>query len=345
MPTGLEGAALLLLSFAVPFALLVLALPPFLRFLTRKGRVSEDVHKKPPAKVPEPAGPIIFLAALVGEVLVAVGFHSLAPLAIAFGAGLTFLIGLWDDLFVLGGKAKPLLLIMAGVAFVSPVIYKPDLYRPVIALPILGDTSPHFIIYTVLAVAAFPIVANAFNMMDAFNGEISWFTLLTSLALLFGLSLHYAVTPGFSLARVASSLPLVAASAGFLVFNRYPSKAFDGDSGALVFGAMFAGLAITGGVEVAAMIAIVPAILNSFYTLSSVRGFVERRRMTARPTYVGEEGLLHASMEKGAPNTLIRLLLLDGSLSEKDLVKSVAYLTVLSCLFSATISVLTWVVK
>ena len=37
----------------------------------------------------------------------------------------------------------------------------------------------------------------------------------------------------------------------------------------------------------AAMIAIVPAILNSFYTLSSVRGFVERRKMPTRPTYIG----------------------------------------------------------
>ena len=344
MSLGLADVGLLLLSFIVPAAVLLLGIPPFLRALTRAGRVSNDVHKNPPLRVPEPTGPILFLGALAGEIVVAVGFQSWVPVAIILGSTVAFVVGLWDDLYVLGGKTKPILLLLAGLAFVSLVLFKPDLYRPLIAFPILGDTSPHSTIYAILAVVAFPVVANAFNMMDAFNGEISWFTLLVSLALLFGAALHYAVTGGFALARVASVLPLVAAASAFLVFNRYPSRAFDGDSGALMFGAMFAGLAITTGVEIAAMIAIVPAILNSFYTLSSVRGFVERRKMASRPTYVGTDGLLHASMEPGAPNTLIRLLLLDGPLSEQDLVKSILYLTVLACLFSAVISVLTWVV-
>jgi len=340
--TGFE-AALLSLAFLVPFLLLLFGFPPYLRMLTRMGRVSEDVHKSPPTKVPEPAGPILFVGAVVGELVVAVGFHSWVPVAILLGAGVAFAVGLWDDLFVLGGKAKPLLLLIAGLVFVGLIVFKPNLYSPVLSFPILGDTSPHFTIYTVLAVVAFPVVANAFNMMDAFNGEVSWFTLLTSIALLVGVTLHDIATAGFSLARVAATLPLVAVAAAFLLFNRYPAKAFDGDSGSLMFGAMFAGLAITGGVEVAAMIAIVPAILNSFYTLSSVRGFVERRRMASRPTYIGKDGLLYASAEPEAPTTIVRLVLLAGPLSEKDLVKNIIALTGVACLLSVAISVLTWV--
>ena len=343
MPPGLADDGKLLLSFLVPFLILLLGFPGYLRFLTRRGRVSEDAHKSPPAKVPEPAGPMIFLGALAGEFVVAVGFHSWVPVAIMFGTGVAFVVGLYDDLYVLGGKTKPLLLVLAGLAFASLYLLKANLYQPVLNFPILGDTSPHFTIYTVLAIVAFPVVANAFNMMDAFNGEISWFSLLTSLALLLGLVLRELYTSGFSLARVASALPLVAIASGFLVYNRYPSRAFDGDSGSLTFGAMFAGLAITGGVEIAAMIAIVPAILNSFYTLSSVRGFVERRKMPTRPTYIGENGLLYASTEKEAPNTLIRLILLAGPLSERDLVKDIVALTALTCIFSIVISVLTWV--
>jgi UDP-N-acetylmuramyl pentapeptide phosphotransferase/UDP-N-acetylglucosamine-1-phosphate transferase len=334
---------LLLLSFLVPFVFLVLAFPPFLGFLTRIGRVSDDAHKTPPRKVPEPAGPILFAAALVGELVAAAVFRSLIPIALIAAAGVAFAIGLADDIYVLGGKTKPLLLLLAGGTFVAFVALRPDLYSPVLTFPLLGDTSPHFIIYTALAVVAFPVVANAFNMMDAFNGEISWFTLLTSLALLVGVVLHMAFTSGFSMARVASVLPLVAVAGAFLIYNRYPSRAFDGDSGSLMFGAMFAGLAITSGIEVAAMIAIVPAILNSFYTLSSVKGFVERRRMTSRPTYIGTDGLLHASTEKDAPNTLVRLVLLASPLSEKDLVKSIVALTAVACVFSIVISVLTWV--
>jgi UDP-N-acetylmuramyl pentapeptide phosphotransferase/UDP-N-acetylglucosamine-1-phosphate transferase len=340
--TGFE-AGLLSLSFLVPFLFLVFGLPPYLRLLTRMGRVSEDVHKTPPTKVPEPAGPILFVGALVGELVVAVGFHSLVPVAIILGAGVAFAIGFWDDLFVLGGKIKPLLLLLGGLIFVGFILIKPDLYQPVLTFPVLGDTNPHFAIYTVLAVVAFPVVANAFNMMDSFNGEISWFTLLTSIALLVGVTLHDVATVGFSLARVAAAFPLVAVATAFLLFNRYPAKAFDGNSGSLMFGAMFAGLSITGGVEVAAMIAIVPAILNSFYTLSSVRGFVERRRMGSRPTYIGKDGLLYASAEPEAPTTIVRLVLLAGPLSEKELVKNIIMLTGVACLLSVVISVLTWV--
>jgi len=340
---GLADVGLLLLSLAVPFLITLVGMPPFLRYLTRIGKVSTDAHKSPPARVPEPAGPLLFVAALAGELIAAAGFDSWIPLAIAVGAAAAFVIGLVDDLYVLGGKTKPLLLALAGVLFVGLVAIVPDLYQPILTFPILGDTAPHFIIYTLLAVVAFPVVSNAYNMMDAFNGEISWFTLLTSLALLLAVSLHAAYASGFSVARVGATLPLVAVAAAFLIFNRYPSRAFDGDSGSLMFGAMFAGLAITGGVEVAAMIAIVPAILNSFYTLSSVRGFVERRRMSSRPTYIGEDGLLYPSTEANAPNTLIRLILLSGPLGERDLVRDIVYLTLVACLFSAVISVLTWV--
>jgi len=343
LPSGLADGGLLLLSFLIPLICVLLGLPPFLRFLARNGWVSEDVHKNPPTKVPEPAGPMLFVAVLLGEVVVAIGFQSWVPVAIMLGAGVAFAVGIADDLFVLGGKTKPLLLLLAGVAFTGVVAFRADLYTSVITFPILGDTASHFILYTALAVAAFPVVSNAFNMMDAFNGEISWFTLLTSLALLVGVSLHAAHTSGFSLARVSATLPLVAVAAGFLLFNRYPSRAFDGDSGSLMFGAMFAGLAVTGGVEIAAIIAIVPAILNSFYTLSSVRGFVERRKMSSRPTYIGSDGLLYPSTEPNAPNTLIRLVLLAGSLSERDLVRDLVYLTLVACIFSVATSVLTWV--
>jgi UDP-N-acetylglucosamine--dolichyl-phosphate N-acetylglucosaminephosphotransferase len=280
---------------------------------------------------------------LAGEVFVLIAFGSLIPLAVIGGAAVAFVIGLADDLFVLGGKTKPLLLLLAAAPMLILSIFQSDLFTSHLVFPILGSIGEHFTIYALLVIVAFPVVANAFNMMDSFNGQISGFTLLTSSALLFGVILHAIFDSSFSLARVASVLPLVAVSASFFVFNRYPSKAFDGDSGALMFGTMFASLAITGGVEIAAMIAIIPAILNSFYTLSSARGFVERRRMTARPTRLGEDGKIYASLEPSSPNTLIRLILLSGPLDERDLVKGILVLTAVACFLSCAISVLTWV--
>ena len=343
MPTGLADAGLLL-SFLVPLAVVLLALPQFMKYLVRIGRVSKDVHKQTDSRVPEPVGPILVVAAVAGEFVAYAAFGSLVPIAVMGTASVAFAVGLVDDIYVLGGRVKPLLLLLAAAPLVITEAVQPTVYNPAVTFPILGPTAAHLSIYTILAVAAFPVVANAFNMMDSFNGEISWFTLLTSLSVLAGVTLRTLYTLGLSLARVASTLPLVAVAAGFLVFNRYPSKAFDGDSGALFMGAMFACLAITSGVEVAAIVAIVPAILNSFYTLSSVRGFVERRRMPSRPTSLGADGKIYASTESNAPVTLVRLILLAGPRTEKDLVRDIVMLTAVSCALSFVISVLTWVV-
>ena len=72
-----------------------------------------------------------------------------------------------------------------------------------------------------------------------------------------------------------------------------------------MFGALFATLAIMGGVEIAALVAAIPAVLNSYYILSSIRGFVEHKKMAARPTYLGEDG--RSTLRRGwAPTTQLR---------------------------------------
>ncbi len=335
---------LLGVSLAAPLALFLLTIRPYLRYLVRRGLVQDDLHKRPPTKVPSPAGPLIFLCAVAGEVVVYLVFGTLIPIALIGCATVSFAVGMVDDFRVLGAKTKPLLLLLSGVPFVACVVLDPNLYNASIAFPFFGSTSHHFLTYTVLIFAAFPIVANAFNMVDGFNGEVSGFSVLTSLALVFAIALRLAATPGYPIARLASALPLVAVSVGFFLYNRYPSRAFDGDSGSLMLGTLYAGLAITGGVDVAAIVAIMPAVLNSFYVLSSVRGLVERRRMGGRPTYIGDDGKLYASKEPGAPATLARMILLDGPLSEQELVGAVLKLTIVSCLLSALTSILTWVV-
>ena len=334
-----------LATFLIPLSLFVLVTPPFLRFLTRRGMTVDDVHKQPPVKVPSPAGPVILLSLVVGELVAYAFYPTLAPLAIVGCLTSAFAVGIADDLYVLGGKTKPLLLALTALPLVAAQYAQPGVYTARLAFPLAGRFSlgEHFSIYTFLVILAFPVVSNAFNMMDAFNGEMSGFTLLTGLAVTFGIVLHSAAESGFSLGHVAVALPLVAVSLGYYLFNRFPSKAFDGNSGSLVFGTMFATLAVTGGIEIAAVVALIPAILNSFYILSSVRGFVERRRMGTRPTSMGADGKLYASTDASAPITLVRMILAEGPLSERDLVRNVLILTGVACLLSVLTSLLTWV--
>jgi len=301
------------------------------------------VAKQPVTKIPSPIGPVIFIGAAAGEIIAYLAYGSLVPLAVLGASAVAFVIGLYDDISVLGGKVKPILLLFAFVPFSVALLYEPDLYAARLFFPILGATGAHFTIYTLLVIAGFPIVANAFNAMDSLNGQMSGFTVLVSLALIIGTVLRSLAEPTFSLVRLAATLPLLAVSMAFYIFNRFPSRAFDGNSGSLMLGTMFAALAITDGVEIAAIIAILPAILNQFYILASVRGFVERRQMGSRPTYMTADGLLHASGDPTAPSTLIRLVLLPGPLTEKELVKNILLLTSVTCLLSVLTSVLTWV--
>jgi UDP-N-acetylmuramyl pentapeptide phosphotransferase/UDP-N-acetylglucosamine-1-phosphate transferase len=340
-PTDFLGASL---AFVIPFLIVVALLRPFMGFLAKRGMMVEDVHKLSARKVPSPAGPLLFSALLAGEAIAFVIYRTTLPLVVAAVILIAGLLGLLDDLYVLGGKTKPLLLVIAGVPVLMGELLDSTVYTSRLYFPLFGATGEHFTIYSILVFASMPIVANAFNMMDAFNGEISGFTSLASLALIFGIGLRVFTSQSYSAARLAVAVPLAAVSLGFYLFNRYPSRVFDGDSGALAFGAMYAVLAVTGGVEFAAVIAIVPAILNSFYILSSVRGFVERRKMNARPTHLGDDGLLHASTDPSAPSTLVRMLLFDGPLPEKSLVREILLLTAFACVLSAATSVLTWVI-
>jgi UDP-N-acetylglucosamine--dolichyl-phosphate N-acetylglucosaminephosphotransferase len=113
------------------------------------------------------------------------------------------------------------------------------------------------------------------------------------------------------------SLPLGFVSLAFYKYHKIPSKIFPGDSGALTFGAMYGAIAIVGGVEIIAAIALLPAVINSFLFLSSVKRVVEHRQIK-NPTMLTPDFKLKTTDDKTAPVTLVRLILAGGPLSEKQ---------------------------
>jgi UDP-N-acetylglucosamine--dolichyl-phosphate N-acetylglucosaminephosphotransferase len=77
--------------------------------------------------------------------------------------------------------------------------------------------------------------------------------------------------------------------------------------------------------------------MNSFLFLSSVRRIVEHRQIKARPVILKEDYSLEASKDKHAPITLVRLILLDGPLSEKQIINKIYRLGI----FSTSLSLIT----
>lgn len=103
----------------------------------------------------------------------------------------------------------------------------------------------------------------------------------------------------------------------FYAYHRYPSRIFPGDSGALALGAAYGALAIIGQAEIVGIVALLPAIFNTFFYLFSVRGFLEHSKVKERPVEV-KEGLLYSSKDAKAPLTLLRLILVEGPMSERE---------------------------
>jgi UDP-N-acetylglucosamine--dolichyl-phosphate N-acetylglucosaminephosphotransferase len=338
-----EGDILpLALALVLPAAAVFLAMPRYAELLRSKGRTTNDAHKGKDVMVPTPAGPLLVAALVVGEIVVWAFYGSVVPLvliAVVLSCGL---IGLYDDLRGLGGIVKPALLAGVGLFVAIAEHFYASVYSPVLYFPLFTQTGTHFIIFALIVIASIPVSANAFNMLDAFNGEISGFTAIVSAALVAGIVLRAYALPGTSAETVAIALPLLAVSASFYFFNRYPSKIFDGDSGSLSFGGMYVILSIVGGVEIAALVALIPAVVNSYYILSSVRGLVERKKMAARPTFLGEDMKIHASVDAQAPTTLVRMIVLGGALDERSLVNSILTITAYAAFLSVVTSVMTW---
>jgi UDP-N-acetylglucosamine--dolichyl-phosphate N-acetylglucosaminephosphotransferase len=125
------------------------------------------------------------------------------------------------------------------------------------------------------------------------------------------------------------SLPLGFVSLAFYKYHKIPSKIFPGDSGVLTLGAMYGAIAIVGGVEIIAAVALLPTIINSFLFLSSVKRKGTKLSMGIPVTHT-DDYRLKATNDKTAPVTLVRLILAGGPLSEKQVGSAILKLGIFS---------------
>jgi len=256
--------------------------------------------------VARPGGISIILGIVVSEIILYGFFQLNEILAIIITTTAAFLIGYVDDRKVMGGWFKPVALAIAALPIIFLGAYDSDL-----AFPLFGDVQIP-LLYLGLIIFMIPITGNTINSIDVLNGVASGFMVITS----FTLSICLFILQNYEIAIV--SLPLGFISLAFYKYHKIPSKIFPGDSGALTFGAMYGTIAIVGGVEIIAAIALLPAVINSFLFLSSVKRIVEHRQIK-NPTMLTSDFKLKTTDDKTAPVTLVRLILAGGPLTEKQI--------------------------
>jgi len=249
-----------LLSLALAGGLTYALLRLLIRFLKQKQWVVMDYHKKERPMVPKPGGPAILAGFLVGEAALYFYFQAPGLLALMATTGIAGAIGLLDDIVTLGGIVKPASLILASLPILLLGTYDFNLRFPFFGTVFLP------IIYPLLILIAIPVVSNTVNTIDVLNGVVSGFMVIASLPILILLLLA-----GNTVMAAATGVFTVVAAAFYLV-HRYPSKIFPGDSGSLSLGAAYGALVIIGRAEMMGVIALIPAILNSFFVISSVKG-------------------------------------------------------------------------
>jgi len=307
-------------ALAVGFAVSFLSMPMVMRFMRRRGIVGVDVHKKNSPSIPEMGG----LAVLFGVAASVLAAIILMPeknrLLISFLSStlIAGIVGAVDDLKPLNAKIKPLLTLFSGIPILLLGTYNPR--GPV--FPIVGQTRLT-IVYPLVILIAMTVTSNAVNMMDPFNGTMSGTCTVITVVLIIS-SLLLGRYDGFLLSLCMFGPLLV-----LYLFNKYPAKVFSGDVGSLSIGAALGAIAIIGQLEVVAVVAFAPQIMNAFYGLSTIGRLYERREVR-RPIIVLEDGKLMAASDPDAPITLARVILARGPLHEREAARAFLILSIIS---------------
>ena len=267
--------------------------------------------------VPRHGGISIVIGLIASEIALYAFFPISEILAVVIVSILGFSVGIVDDRKVMGGWFKPV-----ALAFCAAPILLLGAYDSNLDFPLFGSVSIPSL-YLALVVFMIPITGNTINSIDVLNGVASGFTTIASFALAISLFILQNYEIGIT------CLALAFASLAFYKYHKFPSRIFPGDSGALALGATYGVIAIVGHVEVIAAIAILPAIVNSFLFLSSVKKVVEHREIK-NPTTHTDDFKLKSTDDKTSPITLVRLIIAKKPLSEKQICNEIFKLTTLS---------------
>jgi UDP-N-acetylmuramyl pentapeptide phosphotransferase/UDP-N-acetylglucosamine-1-phosphate transferase len=299
--------------------------PSLIKYLHKKNLVVRDIHKKGEVMVVRPGGPVILAGIITSEIVLYAFLQMNEILAILITSFLAFVVGYVDDRKGMGGWFKPLGLALAALPIIFLGVYDSDL-----AFPLFGEVQIP-ILYLVIVFFMIIITGNTINSIDVANGIASGFMVIASLSL----SVALVILQNYEIA--IATLPLVFVSLAFYKYHKIPSKIFPGDSGALTLGAMYGAIAIVGQVEVVAAVALLPAILNSFLFLASVKKIVDHRELNEKPVELTNDFKLKATKNIRARISLVRLIVANTALSEKEVGNVIFKLA----LFSAGLAIIT----
>lgn len=193
------------------------------------------------------------------------------------GAALILITGLLDDLFTLKPLEKLVgQILAAGAAFASGL-----------RLDSLAGHEIPLGLQLPLTLAWLLVTTNALNLIDGLDGLCAGVGLLSAGGL-FGAAL---LLGDESLAM--ATLPLVAALAGFLLFNFNPASVFLGDCGALLIGFLLGCFGLAWCQKTATILSVSVPLLAVGVPLADLTLSIVRRLAARRPIFAADRGHIH----------------------------------------------------
>ncbi|MEM2526351.1 MAG: hypothetical protein QXE47_01510 [Candidatus Anstonellales archaeon] len=217
------------ISFVITYLFLKWAIPR----LKAEEMVGRDVNKPDQPEVAEMGGLGVLLGiTLTLSILAAIysvfnGF-DIRIIVLIYSVLLVGLVGIIDDLLDIPKWVKFVLPIIGAI----PLITYSSLIDTNITIPMIGTIDLGFLYVFFLLPIMYTGAVNLTNILAGFNG------LEYSLAVVNSIFL---ILVGFMYGKdliTISGLVLLGASTAFLIFNRYPSKVFPGDTGTLIIGGL-----------------------------------------------------------------------------------------------------------
>ena len=251
----------LIQGLLLAFALVVILMPPYIRFLQAVGfgkRIRQEGPESHFVKegTPTMGGLLIVLVVLgIYFFLRQPDAATFAPLAALAGVGA---LGAFDDYLNArtgeGIKARQKLIWLTVVAFVAAWQIQQTYNITAIAVPFYGDVPIQPWLYVLFGAFAIIAAANGVNLTDGLDGLSGGTVAIAFVAYMLIALLNDPAQPNLAL---LCSL-IIGALLGFLWFNVHPAQIFIGDSGALSLGATLAVTAlITGQILVLPLIGII----------------------------------------------------------------------------------------
>jgi phospho-N-acetylmuramoyl-pentapeptide-transferase len=251
----------LIQGLLLAFALIVILMPPYIRFLQAIG-FGKRIRQEGPESHFVKEGTPTMGGLLIVVVVLGIYFFlrqpdaaTFAPLAALAGVGA---LGAFDDYLNArtgeGIKARQKLIWLTVVAFVAAYQIQQTYAITAIPVPFYGPLPIEPWLYVGFAAFAIIAAANGVNITDGLDGLSGGTVAIAFVAYMLIALLNTPAQPNLALLCAL----IIGALLGFLWFNVHPAQIFIGDSGALALGATLAVTAlITGQILVLPLIGII----------------------------------------------------------------------------------------